>query len=95
MWQFDAIDKELLIKEIANTLAEDWYAAEDWGEDPFTSIMTSDEFYQNEEFGNKVFEASCYYVVQHLMYSEFGVEILRKVTKARDMRLIEGRREDC
>lgn len=94
MYMFDGVDKELLIKELAKELAEDWYAASDWGEDEFTKVMCEKSTFKHQRLKIKMFEATCYYVVQQLMYSDLGTEIMSKVAKARGMHLIAGKRED-
>jgi predicted acetyltransferase len=72
--------QEELINELSEQLAEEWYSAEDWGEDKFTEVMCNDEI--PSDIANVVFEATCYYVVQNLVYSE-RIDILEEIAKAR------------
>jgi hypothetical protein len=71
---------ERLINELSDRLAEEWYAAEDWGEDRFTEVMCSEEIPSN--IATVVFEATCYYVIQNLVYSE-QVDILKTIAAAK------------
>lgn len=72
-----------IIDEIQQILIGDWDAAQDWGEDPFTEVMTEEIAPELKQQRRKTFEATCYYVAQELMYSHGGKEILEKVIAAR------------
>lgn len=69
--------------ELSQLLIDEWDAAADYGEDPFTEVMCEDVTPEQEDQRRKTFEATCYYCIQQLMYGEVGKEIIEKVTKAR------------
>lgn len=76
---------EQLINELSEQLTEEWYAAADWGQDKFTEVMCNEEI--DSFVANAVFEATCYYVVQNLVYSE-RTDILEKIAKERGFNLV-------
>ena len=75
--------QEQTIDELHVTLCEDWYAAEDYGEDKFTEMMSESITEELHRQRIKTFEATCYYVIQQLMYGEVGKEILQKICEVR------------
>ena len=76
-------NKESKIKALAEVLYENWYAAEDYGEDLFTSTWFSPKSNVEHKASVEMFEATCYYVIQTLVYSDFGEEILHEINKLR------------
>lgn len=74
---------EQTIDELHQVLIDDWDAAQDWGEDPFTQMMTEEVTPDLEAQRRKTFEATCYYAVQQLMYGEVGKEIIENLIAAR------------
>ena len=81
----DTHSTEQLIDELSEQITEEWYAAQDWGQDKFTEVMCNEEI--PNDVAVTVFEATCYYVVQNLVYSG-QTDVLEKIANERGFRLV-------
>jgi hypothetical protein len=77
---------EELIEKLSAELAEIWYSAEDYGEDKFTEIWSKEHVTTREAF-----EATCYYAIQCLVYSDDSEddEMLKAIAAARGFDLVK------
>lgn len=79
--------KEHLINLISLSLTESWYSAEDYGKDKFTDVMLEECNFKEQTYKHRVFEATCYYVVQQLVYggslsADEAEELIREIRES-------------
>lgn len=85
---------EQFIEQLAESFVESWYVAEDFGTDKFTEVMTNDMSEDKKSLRREVFEATCYYVIQQLVYggSLDEEQVSKLITEIQEIHLVK---EDC
>lgn len=67
------------INELAELLMNEWYSAEDWGEDQFTNVMCEECGESDSALKKKVFEASCYFAAQQLILNDWFLNEMKRI----------------